>query len=426
MSGFKSIRDEQSIDIKNLTILAGANSSGKSSMMQPLLLLKQTLEAPFDPGPLLLNGPNVKFTKAEQLLARFGEEQAQEFKLGFMINENQYEAIYCREPQRGFQIKSCTMIDDVSSRKISLTYNMTGKQIRKIVDNQVSKDLERYIQESEKNKILWKVIRNRCFYDLIFMDEITELGHFGFALFALILRILEEGIIHLPGVRGNPERNYPLSAIGNKFPGTFEVYTSSIIAQWQEGGEKERIKQLSHDLERLGLTWTIEAHRINDAQVELSVGRLPKDAKGGSKDLVNITDVGFGVSQSLPVLTALYSANRGQIVYIDQPELHLHPRAQVVMAGVLADAAKRGVKLIIETHSKMLLLGIQTLIAEGNLSPDLVSLNWFERDREGVTHITQGQLDEYGRFGDWPEDFDDVSLNAESRYLDAIDKRMAG
>lgn len=96
------------------------------------------------------------------------------------------------------------------------------------------------------------------------------------------------------------------------------------------------------------------------------------------------------------------------------------------MAGVLADAAKRGVKLIIETHSKLLLLGIQTLIAEGNLSPDLVSLNWFERDREGITHITQGQLDEYGRFGDWPEDFDDVSLNAESRYLDAIDKRMAG
>src|SRR5713101_6998877 len=69
VSGFKSINREQSIEIRPLTILAGANSSGKSSMMQPLLLLKQTLEATYDPGALLLNGPNVRFTSIEQLLA---------------------------------------------------------------------------------------------------------------------------------------------------------------------------------------------------------------------------------------------------------------------------------------------------------------------------------------------------------------------
>ena len=57
ISGFKSIVDEQTIAIRPLTLLAGANSCGKSSMMQPLLLLKQTLEAPYDPGPLLLNWP---------------------------------------------------------------------------------------------------------------------------------------------------------------------------------------------------------------------------------------------------------------------------------------------------------------------------------------------------------------------------------
>src|SRR5229473_1712071 len=70
VGGFKSIVQEQSIEIKPLTILAGANSSGKSSIMQPLLLLKQTLEAAYDPGALLLNGPNVKFTSADQLLCR--------------------------------------------------------------------------------------------------------------------------------------------------------------------------------------------------------------------------------------------------------------------------------------------------------------------------------------------------------------------
>src|SRR2546429_8436596 len=70
VGGFKSISQEQSIEIRPLTILAGANSSGKSSIMQPLLLLKQTLEAPYDPGALLLNGPNVKFTFVNQLLTQ--------------------------------------------------------------------------------------------------------------------------------------------------------------------------------------------------------------------------------------------------------------------------------------------------------------------------------------------------------------------
>src|SRR5436309_1598060 len=70
IKGFKSFLDEQRIEIRPLTLLAGANSSGKSSAIQPLLLLKQTLEAPFAPDSLLLDGPNVRFTSARQFLAR--------------------------------------------------------------------------------------------------------------------------------------------------------------------------------------------------------------------------------------------------------------------------------------------------------------------------------------------------------------------
>jgi predicted ATPase len=69
VEGFKSIVNKQSIDIAPLTILAGANSSGKSSEMQPLLLLKQTLEATYDPGPLKIDEPNVRFTSSEQFVS---------------------------------------------------------------------------------------------------------------------------------------------------------------------------------------------------------------------------------------------------------------------------------------------------------------------------------------------------------------------
>src|SRR5437660_9744045 len=76
VAGFKSISEEQKIEVRPLTILAGANSAGKSSMMQPLLLLKQTLELPYDAGPLQLNGPNVKFTSADELLSRTGKRHS--------------------------------------------------------------------------------------------------------------------------------------------------------------------------------------------------------------------------------------------------------------------------------------------------------------------------------------------------------------
>ena len=69
VQGFKSLYDEQRIAVRPLTILAGANNSGKSSIMQPLLMMKQTLDATYDPGPLKLDGPNVYFTSAEQFLS---------------------------------------------------------------------------------------------------------------------------------------------------------------------------------------------------------------------------------------------------------------------------------------------------------------------------------------------------------------------
>ena len=86
VAGFKSIV-KGSIEIRPLTILAGANSSGKSSIMQPMLLMKQTLDATYDPGPLLLNGPHVLFTEYEQLLHRAGKESQQILTAGFEFNQ---------------------------------------------------------------------------------------------------------------------------------------------------------------------------------------------------------------------------------------------------------------------------------------------------------------------------------------------------
>src|SRR6266478_661765 len=70
VEGFKSIVRRQSLGIRPLTLLAGANSSGKSSVVQPLLLIKQTLDATFDPGPLRIDEPNVRFTSSQQIFSK--------------------------------------------------------------------------------------------------------------------------------------------------------------------------------------------------------------------------------------------------------------------------------------------------------------------------------------------------------------------
>ena len=80
--------------------------------------------------------------------------------------------------------------------------------------------------------------------------------------------------------------------------------------------------------------------------------------------MVSIADVGFGVSQTLPVVVSLLAAEKGQMVYIEQPEIHLHPRAQVQLAEILADAVNQGVRVVVETHSSLLILSLQTLVAE--------------------------------------------------------------
>ena len=201
---------------------------------------------------------------------------------------------------------------------------------------------------------------------------------------------------------------------------------ASLIADWTSHSSK-RIRDLSEDLRSLGLTWKIEAKRVDDTQVELQVGRMLHPKQGGARDLVSVADVGFGVSQTLPVVVALRVARAGQLVYIEQPEIHLHPRAQVAMARLLVNAADRGVRVVAETHSSLVLLGVQTLVAQGEIAPDLVGLNWFVRDgKDGATRIQSANLDKAGRYGDWPEDFDDVALKTESRYLSAAEARLAG
>ena len=413
--GFKSIAEERAIDIRPLTIIAGANSSGKSSIMKPLLMLKQTLEAPYDPGPLLIDGPNVQFTSAEQFLSKLmGEKGAERFQIEIEIDESNSVKTTFGKRQSGIEIVEMAreikleadQSLDLPSNPFTLYPEMPSEEAKSLADQGLIP------------KGFNVVKRSRCFLGLESKDGHKSLDITPNLAFNIV------NSIHLPGLRGNPERTYKLTSTGPRYPGTFENYVASIIHDWQETGD-ERLKTLADALHTLGLTGQVGTEKIGDTSIELRVGRLPDD-RAGETDMVSIADVGFGVSQVLPVLVALIVAEPGQLVYLEQPEMHLHPRAQAALARVLADAAERGVRVVAETHSSLLLLAVQTLVAEGSLPRALVKLHWFKRDDNGATKINTANLDEAGAYGDWPEDFDDVDLRAQSRYLNAVDRIAFG
>ncbi|HNQ54984.1 MAG: hypothetical protein BWY13_01502 [Euryarchaeota archaeon ADurb.Bin190] len=433
VKGFKSLAEECSVEVRPLTILAGANSSGKSSIMQPLLMMKQTLEATYDPGALLLDGPNVRFTAAEQFLSRSKNKVGDGFEVEYDLNGSRsIREYFIRIPGKGMDIAEMTyfdLVNETTTLRPGMGHSDLLSEVTWLSD--VWNNFVRIQGDEINEKMEMRSYRFRCFLDIgYFPIKKTEDNN---NISPILVKYIPDTfgnslreIIHISALRGNPQRTYKITAVGPQFPGRFEDYVASIVHEWQDDSDL-RLKKLEEYLELLGLTRNVGAKSVDDTQVEILVGRLPVNSAENSNgnEMISIADVGFGISQTLPVLVALLAAKPGQLVYIEQPEIHLHPRAQTAMAQILADMADRGVKVVVETHSSLLLLGIQSLVAQGTLSSKCVKLHWFKRRLDdGVTEVTSADLDDAGAFGDWPEDFSSAEMDADTRYIHAAEARL--
>jgi hypothetical protein len=325
---------------------------------------------------------------------------------------------------------------------------------------------------------------NSGFYNGILYSTPAAPGPRGVAMERRELYYMQENLtlnshirrmIYVPGLRGDQNRKWLFTEISEHgfFEGPFESYVPSLIYSWQHAQDTNREDRLEAGLELLGLASGITSMKVSESEVEVLIPialeserskvtgpkrrevtefslKVSKDAaktiesaldlamKRGAMDRgealaniaisfthVNIADVGLAVSTVLPVLVALIQADPGQLVYIEQPELHLHPRAQWKLAQILAETANRGVRLVIETHSSLLLRGILTQIAEGKIANKKAILHWFERNKvSGVSSVHSKEPDSAGRVGDWPEDFGDVELASNNEYLDAAESKL--
>jgi len=122
------------------------------------------------------------------------------------------------------------------------------------------------------------------------------------------------------------------------------------------------------------------------------------------------TNVGFGITYTLPVLVALLSSPPGSLVLVENPEAHLHPKGQVRIGQLMALAAASGVQVMVETHSDHVLNGIRLAAYNRQIDHRGVRLHYFEREnsKQGRVSVVSPSMDENGRIDQWPEGFFDV------------------
>lgn len=180
-------------------------------------------------------------------------------------------------------------------------------------------------------------------------------------------------------------------------------------------------------LKEMGLIDAFQVNSISEKRQDYEV----KVRTRGAKDFVDLPDVGFGVSQVLPVLVQCFYAPPGSIIIMEQPEIHLHPSAQSVLADVMIDVInsrengeERGIQLIIETHSEHFLRRLQRRIAEDKVSRDKVSTYFADITRNPAT-LKPLDIDMFGNIRNWPENFfgdemGDITEQAKA----AMQKRM--
>ena len=181
-------------------------------------------------------------------------------------------------------------------------------------------------------------------------------------------------------------------------------------------GHAELAEGLRHWLRELGIVEDVAVEARGRAGVSIEVRPTDLDRQ------VELASVGVGVSQVLPVLTVCLLAEPGDIVLLEQPELHLHPALQMRLADFLLACVDSGRQIIVETHSEHLVNRLRRRVAEdgSNDVGELVRIVFAERDAEGHTVFRPSDINPLGGLSeDWPDGFLDLGARDAQKLLQA-------
>ena len=384
---FKSWQDTDRLQFAPLTGLFGANSSGKTSILQVLLLLKQTVEHPSPDWNEVLY---------------FGDEES-------LVNLGSFDDIIHR-PANDSSLE--TSVSWKTPEQIDIRGNLTDflSFSTAIVKNKYGDtELEgfRYTFDECSVGIGWtpqgyKLINNNILAASFRCYGLVSPSNYGEDYLSLqnAFENLFSRILYLGPLREYPRRDYTWEESHPKDVGQYggKMISALLSSKVQSLSVDEQIPKW---LQRLELIDSYHLHPVS--KIEQDYEFLVKQYKDGPE--VRLTDVGFGVSQVLPVLILCYYVPEGSILILEQPEAHLHPKVQSELADVLIDVVKnRNIQIILESHSEHLLHRLQRRIAEEEISADDTAL-YFCQINDGTSEIERLKVDEYGNIRNWPQNF---------------------
>ena len=408
-----------------VTGLFGENSSGKSSVLQFLLLLKQTKNAT-DRGLVLdFGGPNelVNLGKYQDLVHQ-GEAGAE---IDWTLDWSLPNPLKIRDPMS--RRKAVLMEGD--SLQVSSRVGLKGKGLEArfleyifadnifAIKSKIANTSEfnltsdgpsktTFIRNPGRGWALPGPVKTHLFPDQAF----TYYQNTRFlSNFEAEYEELMDSIFYLGPLREHPQREYRWSGaspadVGPRGERSIDAMLAATAREWT-GNLAPRMRHktfqemMAYWLQKLGL---IDSFEIKEIAPGSSLYQACVRKSDGSPEAM-LTDVGFGVSQVLPVLVLLYYVPEGSIILMEQPEIHLHPSVQSGLADMmLAVATHRRVQIIVESHSEHLLRRFQRRAAEGGIASSDLKL-YFVSNNDGVAELNDLRLNEWGQIENWPEHF---------------------
>ena len=423
LENFKSWQDTSNITLRPITGFFGANSSGKTSLIQAILLLKQTADSP-DRSIVFHFGDRrtpVDLGDFEGVVHEHDTQSVLKILLGWKaqkpitVTDTNTSQRVVRSSRFRFEVASreemtpsrkSLAVDEMSHRVGRVAFGMRRKPNAKY---ELFTDGE--FKFSRRQGRAWPPPPPVKCYG--FPDQVR--AYFTNAGFLSDLELaLEErlrNVYYLGPLRAPPGRRYTWSGAQPVDVGPAgESVVDAILASRERGEKIGRGRGRPRlTLEEYVALWLKKLGLIHDFRVvpiakgspvfEVRVRKSTKSAE------VLITDVGFGVSQILPMLALCFYVPKNSTVILEQPEIHLHPAIQADLADVFIDAwKKRGVQILLESHSEHLLRRLQRRIAEEDVSTDDVGLFFCRADDAGSILDTL-ELDPYGNITNWPKDF---------------------
>ena len=399
LKNFKCFK-EVAVDFSRITLLTGENSSGKSSLIYGILAPLQSVNFNWNSFPLYLalNGEYVNMG---------GFEEA-----SFNHNLKDYIGIELITFFDGdINYVNTIWYFDASSKSSKLNY---AKIKNRFTKTEIKEEKSYYNVNSTPSEIdyLYPQIKDARFENLDVLSTYDN-GSFYFNIFQGLYHSLGNQFNFISSFRLHPERTYYQSLVNNKIDKFGSGYIDQIL-DWSDRKSAE-LYELASILKNLGIVYDIKPHRLSGGRFEIKV-----KTKSRSK-WDSLADVGFGISQFLPIIVADLQLSDESTLIMSQPEIHLHPSVQANLGNYLVKQVKEKEKsYIVETHSEYLLNRMRLLIVQEEIQPEDVAVYYFENSIKNgsVAHriefTKQGQIlnAPKGFFDTYMIDTMDIALNA--------------